>query len=151
MPTILEAYLERLEALHAEIQQIIADLSPEALDWTPGPEMNSLGVLVAHVAGSERYWIGTVVGDAPLERDRDAEFRTHGLDGVTLAAQLDAVLDHSRTILESLTLSELETRRNAPRDDQEYTVAWAILHALEHTALHAGQIQLTHQLWVQGR
>jgi hypothetical protein len=89
MPTILEAYLERLEALHAEIQQIIADLSPEALDWTPGPEMNSLGVLVAHVAGSERYWIGTVVGDAPLERDRDAEFRTHGLDGVTLAAQLD--------------------------------------------------------------
>jgi hypothetical protein len=28
-------------------------------------------------------------------------------------------------------------------------VAWALLHALEHTTLHLGQIQLTRQLWEQ--
>jgi len=26
-------------------------------------------------------------------------------------------------------------------------VAWAILHALEHTGIHLGHIQVTQQLW----
>jgi hypothetical protein len=28
-------------------------------------------------------------------------------------------------------------------------VAWALFHALEHTALHCGQIQIQRQLWEQ--
>ncbi len=40
-------------------------------------------------------------------------------------------------------------KRTDPRDGREYTVAWALFHALEHTALHLGQMQLTRQLWEQ--
>jgi hypothetical protein len=29
------------------------------------------------------------------------------------------------------------------------TVAWAVLHAVDHTALHLGHIQITRQLWEQ--
>lgn len=50
-------------------------------------------------------------------------------------------------------LSQIETLivPDVPRGNQEYTAAWAILHALEHTALHTGQIQLARQLWEQGQ
>jgi len=149
MLTILENYLELLESLHTGIHQTIEGLSTAALDWTPGPDMSSLAVLVAHIAGSERFWIGDIAGNEPSGRVRETEFQTAGLDEAALAARLDTVLAHSRTVLERLTLAELETKRSNPRDGREYTVAWAVFHALEHTALHVGQMQLTRQLWEQ--
>lgn len=149
MLTILENYLELLESLHAGIHQAIKGLSTAALDWTPGPDMSSLAVLVAHIAGSERFWIGDIAGNDPSGRVRESEFQTAGLDEAVLAARLDTVLAHSRTVLERLTLAELETKRSNPRDGREYTGAWAVFHALEHTALHLGQMQLTRQLWEQ--
>ncbi|MBI1880044.1 MAG: DUF664 domain-containing protein, partial [Chloroflexi bacterium] len=86
MLPIFEAYLDRLEELHDDMRQAITGLPPAALDWSPGPEMNSLGVLATHVAGSERYWVGEVAGGNPANRDRPTEFRTHGLDEATLTA-----------------------------------------------------------------
>nr|MBC8492461.1 DUF1572 family protein [Chloroflexota bacterium] len=53
MLSILEDYWERLQALHADIERTIAGLPQAALDWAPGPEMNSLAVLAVHVAGAE--------------------------------------------------------------------------------------------------
>ena len=142
-----EDYLERLQTVHAEIQKTIDGLPPEALDWTPGPETNSLSVLAVHVAGAERYWIGDVVGRDPSGRDRPAEFRVRGLDAATLTARLAEALSHSRTVVEGLTLSEMETERISPRDGRSVTVAWALFHALRHAAEHMGHMQLTRQLW----
>ena len=149
MLTILKDYLERLESLHADIGQTVEGLSPVALDWGPGPDMNSLAVLAAHIAGSERYWIGDIAGNDPSGRVREAEFQTGGLDEATLTTRLETALAHSQATLEKLTLAELEVKRTDPRDGNEYTVAWALFHALEHTALHLGQMQLTRQLWEQ--
>ncbi|MCP4424791.1 MAG: DUF664 domain-containing protein [Chloroflexi bacterium] len=140
-------FLDRLEAMHEAIEQAVAGLPPEALDWRPGPEMNSIAVLVAHTAGAERYWIGDVAGQEPSGRVRAAEFETAGVETAVLLAKLQAALDHSRGVLESLTLANLELERVSPRDGRVYTVGWALSHALEHTALHAGHIQLTRQLW----
>lgn len=146
----LEDYFERLQSLHNEIQKVIEDLPQTALDWTPpGPEMNSLCVLAAHVAGSERYWIGDVAGRDPSNRDRPAEFRAHGLDAATLLARLAQVLEHSRRVLEGLTLSELEVERVSPRDGRKVRVAWALAQALRHTAEHLGHMQITRQWWEQ--
>jgi uncharacterized damage-inducible protein DinB len=149
MLSILEDYLERLQALHADIERALEGLPPAALDWAPGPDMNSLGVLVVHVAGAERYWIGDVADQDPSGRDREAEFRVRGLDAAALKARLGDALAHSRAVLEGLTWSDLESSRVSPRDGREFTVAWCLNHALEHTALHLGQMQLTRQLWEQ--
>jgi hypothetical protein len=51
--------------------------------------------------------------------------------------------------LEKLTLKDLETLSISPRDGRKLTVAWALAHALEHTALHAGHMQIMRQLWEQ--
>jgi uncharacterized damage-inducible protein DinB len=149
MLCVLEAYMERLETAHAGIHQVIEGLPVQALDWVPGPGMNALGVLAAHVVGAERYWIGDMAGQDPSGRDRDAEFRTRGLDGAALRMRLTEVLAHSRLVLEGLTLADLETKRISSRDGREYSVAWCLAHALEHTALHLGHMQLTRQLWEQ--
>jgi uncharacterized damage-inducible protein DinB len=148
MLPILTDYLERLQNLHTQMQQAIAGLPPAALNWTPGPEMNSLAVLVVHTAGSQRYWIGEVAGRDPANRDREAEFRVQGWDEANLLELLAASLAHSQATLARLTLPDLEGQRLA-LDGREVTVAWVLWHALGHTALHTGQMQLTRQLWEQ--
>ena len=146
LPT-LEGYWECLQGLHAGIERTIESLPPEALDWVPGPDMNSLGVLAVHVAGAERYWIGDVVGSDPSGRDRAAEFLVRGLAAAVLKARLAETLTHSQTVLERLTLPDLEATRVSPRDGHVFTASWCLAHALEHTALHLGHMQLTRQLW----
>lgn len=148
MLPIFEAYLDRLEELHDDIRQTLAGLPPAALDWSPGPGMNSLGVLAAHVAGSERFWVGDIAGGDPAPRDRPAEFRTHGVDGIALITLLDGSLAYTQATLDRLTLPDLELRR-ATGGRGEVTVAWALFHNLEHVAIHLGQMQLTRQLWEQ--
>lgn len=143
-------YMERLQKLHEEIAKTIQDLPQAALDWVPpGPEMNSLCALAVHVAGAERYWIGDVIGRDPSNRDRPAEFRAQGLDAAALQVHLSQALEHSRAVLESLTLADLEAERIVPRDGRTVSVAWALAQALGHTAEHLGQMQITRRWWEQ--
>jgi uncharacterized damage-inducible protein DinB len=148
MLSIFEAYRERLETIHADIGQAVGGLSPEALDWSPGPEMNSLAVLATHMAGSERYWVGEVAGGDPAHRDRPSEFQTQSQTEAALVARLDASLAHTRAVLERLTLPDLEVKRPAV-DRGDVSVAWALFHNLQHLGIHLGQMQLTRQLWEQ--
>jgi hypothetical protein len=46
-----------------------------------------------------------------------------------------------------LTLTDLETTRLHPRHGRQVSVTWALTHALEHAALHLGNLEITAQLW----
>ena len=117
------------------------------MDWVPGPEMNSPAVLLAHTAGSLRYWIGDVALGDPAGRDREREFQTQGMSCADLLRRLDDVLAYARTALPQLRLEDLEKVRLTAKDGEDVTCGWALLHALEHASLHLGHIQLTCQLW----
>jgi uncharacterized damage-inducible protein DinB len=147
MQTFFEEYLNILQTCHADILKALDELPPSALDWIPGPEMNSISVLVFHLTGSERYWIGDVAAQEPSGRDRDAEFRVHELDADVLKKRLDDSLTYARKTLEKLTIQGLDALRTVPNKERKFTVAWALLHALEHSNLHLGHIQITRQLW----
>jgi uncharacterized damage-inducible protein DinB len=148
MQPFYEDYLNNLQELHNDIQTAIKDLPQTALDWTPpGEDFNSLSVLIVHLAGAERYWLGDVVAGVPSGRDRDAEFRVHGMSLDELTNRLESSLDYVRQVLNKLSLQDLESRRISPRNGREITVAWALDHNLKHTALHLGHIQITRQLW----
>ena len=151
MQTFYKEYLNILRSSHTDILKALDGLLPAALDWTPGPDMNSISVLVFHLTGAERFWIGDVAAQDPIERDRDAEFRVHDLSVDVLKKRLADNLEYARTILEKFTIQDLETTRVSARDGREFSVAWALLHALEHDTLHLGQIQLTRQLWEQSK
>ena len=140
-------YLERLETLARDFSEAIQDLSPEALDWVPGAEMNSIAVLLAHTTGSLRFWVGDVGLGDPSQRNREREFQTRGLTAADLLARLDAVIDYTRGALPRLRLEDLDQICRPEVAKRDVTCGWALLHGLEHGALHLGHVQLTAQLW----
>jgi uncharacterized damage-inducible protein DinB len=142
-------YIDRLERCHNDILKALEGLSPAALDWVPGPQMNSISVLLFHLTGAERFWIGDIALQDPSNRDREAEFKVVNVGTDALNKRLTDNVEYARTALDKFSLQDLEIVRTVPRDGNEYSVAWALLHALEHSAIHLGQIQLTRQLWEQ--
>ncbi len=148
MDIFFSNYLDELDAVHAEIFEALDGLPPEAIDWSPGQGVNSIAVLVAHIAGAERYWIGDVAMQDRKERDRDAEFRTRGLTAVDLRRRLEEVSSYAHSALEHLTITDLNQPRPVWRSEGEVTsVGGALTHALRHAGLHAGQIQITRDWW----
>ena len=149
MRKFYEALLEELRLLHGEMHKALDTLPAEALDWTPGPDMSSLAVLVAHVAGSERYWVGDVVKGDPSFRNREAEFATKGLDAAALKQRLADLDAYEAAAFESLRIRDLDAWKVSPRDGRSVTGGWAVLHALEHTAVHVGHVEILVQQWKQ--
>ncbi|MCA9923188.1 MAG: DinB family protein [Anaerolineales bacterium] len=149
MITFAAEFIDRLRTLHDDIKKSYAGLPDEALDWAPGPEMNSFNVLITHTAGAERYWIGDMVGRDDSGRVRSTEFETTGLHAADLDQRLDEVLAHSEGVVAQLALTDLAVRHMSPRHNHEFTAAWCLLHALEHTAVHLGHLQVMRQFWLQ--
>ncbi len=151
MHPYFQDYLERLVDLHQDILKAIEGLSPEALDWTPIQEttsdMNSIAVLVTHLCGAERYWIGEVACGDPSGRMRDDEFQVSGMNNAKLVEKINDATSYAQSAMEKLSLDDLLTKESRLSGGQPVTVGWALLHALEHTALHLGHIQITRQMW----
>ena len=141
--------LDRLQDIHEDVSKVLNGLPQEALDWSPGPGMNTVCVIVVHLTGAERYWIGDVVGGDLSGRDRGEEFRAWGWSKEDLKARLEKTLAHTEMVFEKLTLADLEKMCISHRDGREFTAGWSIAHALDHAALHTGHLQLIHQLWDQ--
>ena len=144
-----ESLAERFHDLHEEIRNDLNTLPPEALDWVPGHEMNSISVIITHLTGAERFLVGDVVMQDPSNRNRDAEFLVKGLTKTDLGRRLDETEAYVKQALEKLTMEDLLTERLHPRHGSQVKVAWALLHALDHVATHLGQINITTQLWHQ--
>jgi Protein of unknown function (DUF1572) len=144
-----ETLAERFHDLHEEIRNDLSALPPEALDWIPGHEMNSISVIITHLTGAERFLIGDVVMQDPSNRNRDAEFLVKGLTKDDLNRRIDETEAYIRTVFEKLAMEDLSTTRLHPRHGDQVKVAWALLHALDHIATHLGHINITTQLWHQ--
>jgi uncharacterized damage-inducible protein DinB len=149
MQLFYREYLRNLEELHEDLLRTVEDLPPESLDWSPVSGGNSLSVIITHVAGAEKYWLGDVIAEEPSGRDRDSEFTVKNLDYDELNSKLKGSQEYAEKVLESLNLTDFETTRKFPRDNSELTVAWALDHILKHTAIHLGHAQITRQLWLE--
>ena len=153
MHPFYEDFLKRLELEHRTIEETIEGLPLEAIDWIPGPEMNSLGVLAIHVAGSEKHWLGDILAEEPTGRDREAEFRSRGLEAPLLKQRLDESLRYAQQVVGRLAIDDLTAERAAAGARGERTMSFGaiLLHVLRHVAEHAGHMQLTRQLWEASR
>ncbi len=54
----------------------------------------------------------------------------------------------TRDVFSRLTAADLDEHRDAW--DRSGDARWAILHVIDHTALHLGHMQITYQLWMGG-
>jgi hypothetical protein len=146
MQTFFEDWLSNLQELHSDIDKALAGLPPAALDWVPQAGMNSLVALVVHITGAERFLVGDVIAGEASNRDREAEFRAHDLEPAALVKRLTESRAYLASVLEKLTLADLETKRMF-RNQREVTVGWVLGHALKHTATHLGHVQLMREMW----
>jgi hypothetical protein len=147
----IQGYVTTMNELWEQIKGMLDGVPQEALDWRPFQgegelATNSLAVMAAHLAGSGTYLIKEVVGGQPIQRDREAEFATRGVNAPALKARLDAAAKIVEQVLYPLTAGQMEEDRKYR--DRTAKARWIILHVIEHTALHLGHMQLTRQLWL---
>ena len=150
----LQTYLDRIENLRTQISDLLTGLPTEALNWRPvegGDDhaTNSLAALATHVAGAKHFWIAEVIGGRAQTRDREAEFRVRATDAAALVRLLSEVGAETREVLAAYSDDDLGQTRQ--RDGRTITVRWALLHIVDHAALHLGHMQLTYQLWRGGQ
>lgn len=130
----------------------IDGLGEEAVNWKPAaPTANSLVVLVTHALASAEDHVVRRAAGKPVDRSRDAEFAAKG-DASQLAARADEV---KRRIDEAL--AELDGRLGEERESSfgkwpgTWTVRDTLVHAIAHTAEHAGHAELTRDLYLANR
>lgn len=131
------------------LRETLDGLDADAVNWSPGPEMNSIAVLYTHLLGAENSMTATVAGDS-FERDRDAEFRARQ-DPAALLKLVNTVESNVMGRLDRLTLEALATKHAPPGDrlGRNNLGSWWIFHAVEHSREHIGQALLTRQLYEQ--
>ncbi len=117
-----------------------------AFQWAPGPGFNSVAILLRHLAGSERYWIGEAIGGIPSRRVRDAEFHHDRPRRDDVLRSVEEARRLTRQVLGAVSMRDLEAETTptvtAGKPPRRPTKLWALLHYLEHLGYHRGQALL---------
>jgi len=167
-------FLWQLDDQSRRLTEDTRGVSTAELGWQPAPGMNTIGMLLAHIAAVEVGWIraavfgldrdsGEVLGltkrqiDMPLNPDAGPPAALAGRE----LPYFDDLLTRSRAFtresIAPLTDGDLDRRFRTPATweqaggELEGTIGWALYHILEHQAGHYGQINLLrHQHGVRG-
>jgi uncharacterized damage-inducible protein DinB len=148
----IESFRIRFEYEFDRLLETIADLDEEAVNWKPPvPSANSLLVLVTHALGSAEDHVVRKAAGKTVVRNRDAEFAATG-GASHLTARANEVRSRIADALAGLE-GRLEEERESPfrRWPGKSTVRDSLVHAISHTAEHAGQAQLTRDLYIAKR
>lgn len=157
----IETMLHLFDDKFAEIEELLAALPAEALQWKPfeqspwkGPS-GRLGWILAHNISSTVYlvrraqWVLGRIEWSGVDGDEGREeFGPANNDPAYMAARAKRAQAWLHETLPTFSLEDLEqSRPNARRPDVVYNVRRELLHALEHMSQHNGQAQVTRQLW----
>lgn len=149
MQPFFQVYDEMISELLERIDGAFSDLSEEALDWTPDPALNSITVLIVHSTSALRYWLGEMLGGMDMQRDRGEEFKAKGYSKHQLHELIHGAEEMAHQVLEGLTMEALEEKHYSVIHKDYFTSGFSLAHALEHTALHLGHLEVMRELWEQ--
>ena len=143
-------------------------LAPAELEWQPAPGLNTIGMLLAHIAYWEVFWTRMVLEERPLPLEvRDVLGLDRGDIGTPLPPDghppaglagkdiayfhdlLARARAHTCEVARNLTDADLErevTRQRPDGTQNSIMVRWALYHLLEHLAAHHGQVNLMKHL-----
>jgi len=160
-------FVAQMDDQNRRVFEDVKDISPAELEWQSAPGMNTIGMLLAHIAIVEVWWIhvgplakgSTEAAAEPLpgiiglglQDDGMPIERAGGLPPQILAGKdlafYEDVLRKARHFTKetavSFTDSDLDRTGSLKRRDGStgtYTVRWVLYHLLEHEAAHYGQI-----------
>ena len=121
--------------------------------WKPaiaregGHEMNTFAAIAIHVVSAGEFMTLHAVGGQPSQRNREAEFEATGsLPEIT--ARYDRWLDGVHALMADFTDADLDRESHSERyTERGWKAAEILLHALDHTTLHVGHLQVQRQMW----
>jgi hypothetical protein len=147
MDSTVSSVIDLYRGIHRQLRDIVQDMDSEELNWSPGPELNSVVVIVTHTLGSELdtlLFVRNLSGD----RDRDAEFQAQA----TNASELIEAIDRADALLaehgEQITEDDLASTRTRPGRDPQIGVHW-LINNYGHAREHLGHLHMTRQLYQQ--
>jgi uncharacterized damage-inducible protein DinB len=133
----------------------LQDLPDDVLNRAVGiSEGNTLFALATHLVGAAEFWVLALAGGRQIARDRDAEFRASGTYG-ELEVRYFRWFAEVREVLSTVDDASWDQLVEPPAQfrgsvgEETMSVRASVLHAVEHSALHLGQIQLTRSLLTQ--
>jgi uncharacterized damage-inducible protein DinB len=142
-----------LDELSARLFDLIADLPPTALRFSPLREGNTIGMLVLHMAAAEAHWIARVTGKpipaalaerlAPGLQAARGELRRANPNRRALLQICRRVRRLTRRRLAALTALD----REVPAGRMRVTARGVLAHLLWHWTYHTGQVGLLRRLW----
>jgi hypothetical protein len=159
------SFVAQLDDLSTNLRNDTRGITVGELEWQPKPGTNTIGMLLAHLAIVEVWWIElTVLRVAPDEVDMKGILGiTRDDDGIPVAtrgghpkilkgrkrAYYDRLIargrEHLRAAVRKLRPADLGPTHLRMRRDgvrQIYNLRWVLYHLVEHFAGHYGQILL---------
>lgn len=145
-------FIQIIDFLHDEIYKVVEPLNDDEINWRHPHLTNSVGILLRHIPGSERFWILEVVGGRTIQRKRNEEFGRERLRKAPLVENMRRAQAEVQEVLEGLSPDRLmeEVEQTFRGKTVHFTKSWAILHSIQHTAYHLGQIQLFQKMATAG-
>ena len=163
------SFIAQLDDQTRRLTEDTRGLSIEDLEWQPAPGMNTIGMLLAHIAVVEVFWCGVMFegfqrNEVPIrdvlgiDKEDDGMPLPEGapppavLKGKDLAFY-DDLLVKARTHLkkigagiEDAQLTTIVQRTNAAGARRDVEGRWTLYHILEHYCGHYGQVLLLRHL-----
>jgi uncharacterized damage-inducible protein DinB len=157
------ALVASLDEQSRKLLEDVKELSVEDLGWQPAPGMNTMGMLLAHIAVAEAHLtevgllgkpdsdIAGMIGipmeadGMPLPEGGAPPEALRGKDLAFFAGLLSRARAHLKQAAAPLTDADLDRQvaRKRPDGNQRvFNLRWVLYHALEHEAGHHGQILL---------
>ncbi len=137
-----DAVREHVRLAFRALRTEISGLEVGDLNRAPGPDMNSLVVLVHHTIETARSILLDVVGQ-PTPRAREAAFRVTDASEADLQRLLESWDAELEVLLERALATDLNRTITRFR---EASVAWWLVQVLVHTREHAAHAAMTHQM-----
>jgi len=133
----LPEFLDYLKSVHGRTRRIIECIPADQIEWAPAPGRFTLGEIVRHLAGIERWMYAETVHGRPTA------YPGHGRDladgfAATLA-YYDRLHEESRALFSQLTEEDLERKSTTPANAPITTWKW-LRAMIEHEAHHRGQL-----------
>lgn len=166
--TEIGSFVSQLDDLTRLMMKDVEGATVEELAWQPAPGCNTIGMLLAHIAVVEVFWIqvaplhlkafdtmpalGIGIDDdgLPLESGGAPPAALSGRDVAWYAERMRLArvhtVEHLRNVDDAeLTLEFQRTRRNG--EVNVTNLRWVLYHLVEHLAGHYGQILLLRHLY----
>lgn len=162
-------FVWQLNAQRTSLLAGVEGLLPAELDWQPHPGMNTIGMLLAHIAYAESHLAQVGLEGRATSDTKSVIGITEDDEGLPLAPgaapspallgrpledfvdMLDRARAYTTRVAMEMVDDDLERRiERTPRRDgthRVFNVGWVFYHLIEHEAGHHAQINLVRHLY----